>query len=89
MTTIVTVLGKDRPGIIAGISTILYELDINVLNVSQTIVDGYFTMTMVVDISNVTKSFEEVKAIVAKAGEPLNVKVRMQRSEIFNAMHQL
>ena len=89
MKTIITVLGKDRPGIVAGISTTLYQLNINILDLSQTIMEGYFTMTMLVDLTNMSENFNEAKEIIVKAGEPLGCKVRLQRVEIFDAMHQL
>ena len=89
MKTIITVFGKDKPGIISGVSTTLYGLDINILDVSQTIMNGYFTMTMIVDLSQVTKPFDEVKDIIVKKGELGGVKIRVQRAEIFDAMHQL
>ena len=89
MKTIITVLGKDRPGIIAGLSTTLFNLNINILDVSQTIMDGYFTMTMLVDLTKITRSFDEVKDAIAAAGEPLGVKVRVQRAEIFDVMHKV
>ena len=89
MKTIISVLGKDRPGIVAGISTALYGLNANILDISQTIMDGFFTMTMLVDMSGSTKLFNEATASVIAAGEPLGVKVRVQRVEIFEAMHKL
>ncbi len=89
MKTVITVLGKDRPGIIAGITGAVYALNINILDLSQTIMDGYFTMTMLVDHSKATKSFDEAKTTIVAAGEPLGVEVRMQRVDIFDAMHKL
>ena len=89
MKTVITVLGQDRPGIIANVSTKLYELNINILDVSQTIMDGYFTMTMLVDTSESTKPFDEAKADIIGKGEENNVILRMQRVDIFNAMHKL
>lgn len=89
MKTIITVIGKDRPGIIAGISAALFRMNINILDVSQTIMGEYFTMTMMVDLINAGLSFEEVKDALLKAGEPLEVAVRVQRLEIFDAMHRL
>lgn len=89
MKTIITVFGKDKPGIIAGVSATLYGLNINILDVSQTIMSGYFTMTMIVDLSQTAKPFDEVKDIIVKAGEAGGVKVRVQRAEIFDAMHQV
>ena len=89
MKTVITVLGKDKPGIIAGITHAVYLLNINILDLSQTIMDGYFTMTMMVDHANAVKSFDEAKAAIVAAGEPLGVEVRMQRVDIFDAMHKL
>lgn len=89
MRTIITVVGKDRPGIIAGITAALYAMNINILDLSQTIMDNYFTMTMLVDHEQATASFDESKERLIDAGKPLGVTVRMQRVDIFDAMHQL
>lgn len=89
MKTILTVIGKDRTGIIAGISQKLYELDINILDVTQTIMDEYFTMIMLLDFSKIKVSFDEVKTALMQTGDKLKVKVNIQREEIFDAMHRL
>lgn len=89
MKTIITVVGNDKPGIIAGVTAALFELNINILDLSQTIMDGYFTMTMLVDHEKATKPFDETKAHVTAAGERLGMQVRMQRVDIFDAMHKL
>ena len=89
MKTILTVIGKDQTGIIAGISQKLYELNINILDVSQTIMDEYFTMIMLLDLSNINATFDEVKNTLVHTGEQLKVKVNIQREEIFDAMHRL
>ncbi|WP_085247720.1 ACT domain-containing protein [Gilliamella mensalis] len=89
MKTILTVIGKDQTGIIAGISQKLYELDINILDVSQTIMDEYFTMIMLLDLSKIHVTFDEVKTALIQTGEKLKVKVNLQREEIFDAMHRL
>ncbi|MWN05806.1 ACT domain-containing protein [Gilliamella bombicola] len=89
MKTILTVIGKDQTGIIAGISQKLYELDINILDVSQTIMDEYFTMIMLLDLSKIKVSFDEVKTTLIQTGDKLKVKVNLQREEIFDAMHRL
>nr|WP_221636216.1 ACT domain-containing protein [Listeria immobilis] len=86
---VLTVVGKDNVGIIAGVSKKLAELNINIEDVSQTIMDGYFTMMMMCEISQITKEFDEVKAELAEKGEELQVKIHIQREEIFNAMHKL
>ncbi|OCG05530.1 hypothetical protein B6D17_07180 [Gilliamella apis] len=89
MKTILTVIGKDQTGIIAGISQKLYELNINILDVSQTIMDEYFTMIMLLDLSKINATFDEVKNTLVLTGEQLKVKVNIQREEIFDAMHRL
>lgn len=89
MKTILTVIGKDQTGIIAGISQKLYELDINILDVSQTIMEEYFTMIMLLDLSKINVTFDQVKTVLMQTGENLKVKVNLQREEIFDAMHRL
>ena len=89
MKTIITVLGNDRPGIVAAVATALYNLNVNILDISQTIMDGYFTMTMLVDMERATKPFDEAKADIVASGGPVGVKVRVQRAELFDAMHKL
>lgn len=89
MKTILTVIGKDQTGIIAGISQKLFELDINILDVSQTIMGEYFTMIMLLDLSKIKVSFDEVKTSLTQTGDRLKVKVNIQREEIFDAMHRL
>ncbi len=89
MKTILTVIGKDQTGIIAGISQKLYELNINILDVSQTIMGEYFTMIMLLDLSKIDVSFDDVKNALTQTGENLKVKVNIQREEIFDAMHRL
>ena len=87
--TIITVVGKDTVGIIAKVCTYLAENDINILDISQTIVQDYFNMMMIVDMSKMTKSFEEVADELANVGKELGVQVKCQREEIFNMMHRI
>lgn len=89
MKSILTVIGKDQVGIIAGVSKKLSELNINILNVTQTIMDGYFTMIMMLDLKGTEKNFEEIKKGLAETGKELKVDVKIQREEIFNSMHSL
>lgn len=89
MKSILTVIGKDQVGIIAGISAELGKFNINILNVNQTIMDGYFTMIMILDQSNANDSFDIIKKTLLKKGEELKVDVKIQREEIFNSMHTL
>ena len=86
---ILTVIGKDQVGIIAGISAELGKLNINILNVNQTIMDGYFTMIMMLDQSNANESFDEIKKRLSQKGQDLKVEDKIQREEIFNSMHSL
>ena len=86
---VVTVLGFDRKGIIAQVSRVLYEADVNILDISQTILDGLFNMVMLVDITNPSCSFEELSQGLSALGERLGLQIRIQRNEIFEAMHQI
>lgn len=89
MKSILTVIGKDQVGIIAGISNELKKFNINILNVNQTIMDGYFTMIMMLDQKNTTESFESVKKALQEKGKELKVQVKIQNEEIFDSMHSL
>ena len=86
---VVSVLGFDRKGIIAKVSHVLFERGINILDISQTIVDGYFNMVMIVDLSEPTCPFEELQEDLNRLGKALGLQVRIQKSEIFEAMHQI
>ena len=86
---ILTVLGSDRCGIVAAVTAILAEHNANILDISQTILQGIFTMTMLVDLSASTSGFSEVKdALDALSGE-LGVQITMQREEVFRFMYRL
>ena len=89
MKAILTVIGKDKVGIIAGISNKLSKLKINILDVNQTILDGYFTMMMMLDLKECTEEFVNVQSILSKEASILGVKVKIQREEIFKSMHTL
>ena len=86
---IITVLGKDTVGIIAKVCTYLAEAGINILDISQTIVSGYFNMMMIVDLSKSEKQFAEIAEDLEKVGEGLGVTVKCQREEIFEMMHRI
>lgn len=86
---IITVVGKDRVGIIAGVCTYLAENQINILDITQTIVKGFFNMMMVVDVENITKSFGEVAQELEQVGEEIGVSVKIQREEFFLKMHRI
>lgn len=89
MKAIISVLGGDRPGIIAEISGCLYRHNLNILDITQTILSGYFTMVMMVDLADMNVSYAEMTAALNELGEKLGLEIRMQRSEIFDAMHRL
>ena len=87
--TIITVVGKDTVGIIAKVCTYLSENGVNVLDISQTIVSGYFNMMMVVDISEIEKDFKVICDEMEQMGEEIGVKIQCQKEEIFEKMHRL
>ena len=86
---IITVVGHDRTGIIAKVTTLLYESGINILDISQTIVAGFFNMMVVADMSGSTLSFDEIDERLKKLGEELELRIQTQREEIFTAMHRI
>ena len=86
---IVTVVGKDTVGIIAKVCTYLADNQINILDISQTIVQGYFNMMMVVDAANMKKDFTVVCDELEALGTEIGVAIRCQREEIFEKMHRL
>ncbi len=89
MKALVTVAGKDRVGIIGGVCTRLAQLKINILDISQTVLQDYFTMMMIVDLSESEASFEIVKQALDEFGEDIGLSIRIQRTDIFDAMHQI
>ena len=89
MKAIVTVVGKDQVGIIAGVCNTLANSRINVLDISQTIMEGYFTMMMVVDLVACETPFDQLRTILKDYGEGRGLSIRIQREDIFDAMHKL
>ena len=86
---IITVVGKDTVGIIAKVCTYLAGNGVNMLDISQTIVSGYFNMMMITDISGATKSFAAISDEMEKLGEEIGVVIKCQREEIFEKMHRI
>lgn len=86
---IITVVGKDTVGIIAKVCTYLSGSGVNVLDISQTIVSGYFNMMMIVDLSGAKKSFADISDDLDKVGEEIGVAIKCQREEIFEKMHRI
>ena len=89
MKAIVTVVGKDQVGIIAGVCNTLADSQINVLDISQTIMEGYFTMMMVVDLALCQEPCDKLRAALTEYGEGRGLSIRIQREDIFDAMHKL
>lgn len=86
---VITVLGKDCVGITMKICEVLVKANINILDISQTIVDGYFNMVMVVDITEATIAFEKTAESLKAVGEEMGLQIRMQHTAIFDAMHRI
>jgi len=89
MKAVLTVIGKDRIGIIAAVSNILAGCNINILDISQTIMQGFFTMIMLVDISQMSLGFSEISEELDRKGQELGLSIRLQHEDIFNAMHRI
>ncbi len=87
--TIITVVGKDTVGIIAKVCTYLANNNVNILDISQTIVQEYFNMMMIVDMSKLNKPFEQASNELTNIGQELGVQVKCQREEIFDKMHRI
>jgi ACT domain-containing protein len=87
--TIITVVGKDTVGIIARVCTYLADNGINVLDISQTIVSGYFNMMMIADMGGSQKPFSEISDEMEQLGEQIGVSIKCQREEIFEQMHRI
>lgn len=89
MKAIVTVVGKDRVGIIAGVCVKLAEYNVNVLDISQTVMQGYFTMMMAVEVENASIPLAELATRMDEAGKEMGLSIRVQREDIFEAMHRI
>lgn len=87
--TIITVVGRDTVGIIARVCTYLAENDINILDISQTIVQGYFNMMMIVDTNRTKKDFGVIVQELDQLGGHIGVIIKCQKEEIFNQMHRI
>ena len=86
---IVTIIGSDRIGIIAGIAEIIAAANVNILDISQSVIRDFFTMIMMVDLRTATISFAELSEQLQRRGAELSVRVEIQREEIFKAMHRV
>lgn len=86
---VITVVGKDTVGIIAKVCTYLADTGINILDISQTIVSGFFNMMMIVDVADSTKTYNDVVEELEKLGDSIGVSIKCQREEIFDMMHRI
>ncbi|KJS03428.1 MAG: hypothetical protein VR68_01240 [Peptococcaceae bacterium BRH_c4a] len=89
MRAVITVIGKDRVGIIAGISTILADCNVNILDLTQTIMQDIFTMMMLVDVSKCSISFADLSDSLEGKGRDLGLSVKIQHEDIFSSMHRI
>lgn len=89
MKAVVTVVGKDKTGIIAKVSGYLYDNNINILDISQTIMQDIFTMITLIDTTDSRIEFPEVRSGLEKVGEELGVSISIQREDLFNSMHRI
>ena len=86
---VITVVGKDTVGIIAKVCNYLASVNVNIEDISQTIVQGFFTMMMIVDTSSCTQTFQDMSEELRKLGEEIGVTINCQHEEIFNMMHRI
>lgn len=89
MNAIITVVGKDKVGIMAGVCVALQKINVNILDISQTVMQSMFTMNMLVDIKEANVDYAQIVDALDKEGERLGVSIRIQREEIFEAMHRI
>ena len=87
--TIITVVGKDTVGIIAAVCTYLADKQVNILDISQTIVQDFFNMMMIVDVKRCTIAFDELRNGLNAIGEEKGVQIKCQKEEIFDSMHRI
>ena len=86
---VVTVIGRDRVGIIAGVSGVLAEAGVNIVDISQTLMQDLFTMIMMVDIGRASIGFDELQRRLATKGEELGMRIQAQREDVFSYMHRI
>ena len=89
MKAIVTVVGKDRVGIIAGVCTVLAKYNVNVLDINQTVMQGYFTMMMATDVSAANVPMAQLATELEQIGKDMGLSIRIQREDIFEAKHRI
>lgn len=89
MKAVITVIGQDKIGIIADISKVLKENQINILDINQTIMQDIFTMVMLVDLEKVEKEFNDIAKEIEAEGVKIGIKIKIQREDLFKSMHRI
>lgn len=89
MKAVITVIGQDKVGIIAKVSAILAEYNVNILDINQTIMQDFFTMIMMVDLDKKTTDFKALSQLLEKLGQEIGLEIRIQREDIFTSMHRI
>lgn len=89
MKVVITVVGHDKVGIIAKVSNVLAENNVNILNINQNILDGYFNMVMIADMSGATVPLKELQKVLAARGKEMGLEIKAQHEDIFMLMHKV
>lgn len=89
MRVVLTIVGMDKVGIIAKVSNALADMNINIININQNIMQGFFNMVLMAEMDNATVSIKDAREKMAKLGEEIGVEIRLQSEEIFTAMHRI
>ena len=89
MNAIITVVGKDKVGIMAGVCVALQKINVNILDISQTVMQNMVTMNMLVDVKEANVEYSQIVDILEEEGQRLGVNIRIQREDIFDAMHRI
>lgn len=89
MKIVITIVGQDRVGIVAMISAILAEHNVNILDINQNIMQGFFNMVMIADMSNAKLSLKELQKLLREKGEAINLDIKVQHEDIFKIMHRI
>ena len=89
MRMVLTIVGKDRVGIIAKVSSLLAEHGVNILNINQNILEGFFNMVLIADMSSADVSLKELQEMAVQIGKEIGVEIKVQHEDIFTAMHRI
>ena len=89
MQVVLTIVGKDKVGITARVTNALAEMNINIININQNIMQGFFNMVLIADMEGASVTLAEAREVMVKLGEEIGVEIRLQSEEIFAAMHRI